>query len=537
VSRYTDLIVVDLQVEYVAAATEAELERNVQAALDSIALARVVTAILLAGPGQGGDLSVMIEHGASGVGFVPDAIEARFYLAEIPAEISARRAAAVGRVTAGLELKDSDLVATSAGAVTAGMLLFGTESAERNTYTGQSDWYIDEDNGSDTAEGDSPSTALRSHGELERRLGSDAVLGQDTKVHILSPTLTGPITLRAFVRTPEDRLRYLGENPTQLASGTVTAKTSLNAATNTPLDITDSAIGDWDTAGPGGTSLIGHRVRLTSGANVGAVGWLVKRVTATQARCSPFQLVDPLVNASWMPPLVEPAVSDSYVVEQLPIITAGLKAEVYRLSRGVSSSDFTALLVDSVEFEQANTANIAFIGTDSVGAFFSRCRIGAVHFNMDFGYIVDCLLAPASVISLRGTNKVVSGGAALGIASFTEALTLARHWLLQSGFVSAPNGGGVVNTLLDGFAVFDATGGAISLSPSAKLLSGGSSRVWGSGGSDVGLSVPSGAQVIYANNKPSVTGSAGDTRIGGSVVAYAAIPTFDTTKACGVVQE
>ena len=63
-------------------------------------------------------------------------------------------------------------------------------------------------------------------------------------------------------------------------------------ATQTPPDVTDAAVGDWTTAGPGGTSLLWQRMRLTSGANAGAVAIAIGH---QQAHSLGYGLVGPLI--------------------------------------------------------------------------------------------------------------------------------------------------------------------------------------------------------------------------------------------------
>ena len=274
-SRYTDATVIDLQAAYVVAATEAELERNVQAALDAITLTRVVTAILLGGPGSGGSLSVMIEHGSAGSGFVPDAIEARFYLAEIPAEIANRRAGAAARATAGLSLKDSVLTGTSAGGLTGGMLLFGTASAERNTYLAQTDWYINESTGDDSNSGATSGTALATSAELVRRFGTDPLIDDVTINVWLESDITAVFEMSARFQGDDAAIWIHGGVAAILATDVVTAWTSLTPGSEPA--ITGTTIADFSIyAGYRLTWLdgpmVGNSVFLGAQAESGAVG-------------------------------------------------------------------------------------------------------------------------------------------------------------------------------------------------------------------------------------------------------------------------
>lgn len=66
--------------------------------------------------------------------------------------------------------------------------------------------------------------------------------------------------------------------------------------------ITDATLsGDWADSGPGGTSLVGKMIILTSGSHSGKVAWILEDLGSKVARVSQF--ADPGTFATGFPSL------------------------------------------------------------------------------------------------------------------------------------------------------------------------------------------------------------------------------------------
>ena len=141
------------------------------------------------------------------------------------------------------------------------------------------DWYVDPVNGSDTNDGLSVDTAFASYRPLSQRIGSPmTVIKQDTTIHVLNdiPDSELPFTFQGIVVTPFI-LRLVQENPTVLMDAATlgTVQNIVHGTTRPSIQLNPPV--DFTTAGPGSTTLVGHRFRKLSGpgaANVGTLFWL-----------------------------------------------------------------------------------------------------------------------------------------------------------------------------------------------------------------------------------------------------------------------
>lgn len=143
------------------------------------------------------------------------------------------------------------------------------------SFATQANWYIDPVDGDDGNNGETAATALATMGELQRRLNG-AYINQATVVHILNDVPSADAFVPVLRIGPAGGLRFNGENPTTLATRTLSGVVQEASASNTRGSITSAGF-DW-------TPYIaqnGQRVRITAGGNVGAVSFLQKIGGAT----------------------------------------------------------------------------------------------------------------------------------------------------------------------------------------------------------------------------------------------------------------
>lgn len=183
----------------------------------------------------------------------------------------------------------------------------------------QSDFYIDPVSGSDNNSGESPAEAIATWEEYAKRIGTGVVTATPFQfVHILNDLpATDPILVEAVYR---NGLIVQGERTTVI-SGTVTSATAWDTASTpiTPGTLEDASLSgtSWSDSGPGGTSLIGKQIVMTSGANVGKTGWLLADLGGKVARIS--QLFDVNTFATGTP-----APGDTFDVVDLTVVAGGI---------------------------------------------------------------------------------------------------------------------------------------------------------------------------------------------------------------------
>lgn len=163
----------------------------------------------------------------------------------------------------------------------------------------QADWFVNALTGDDANDGATSATALRTFAEWSSRIGggrATVAMTVDIETDLTEDefVIDGTFPLTLTVRGTRTVLR----------SGTISAVQDWDLSLS-PIDegqITDATLpADWVDSGPGGTSLIGKMIVLTSGAGAGAQGWLLKDLGAKVARTSrllntaTFGVADPVV--------------------------------------------------------------------------------------------------------------------------------------------------------------------------------------------------------------------------------------------------
>jgi len=126
-------------------------------------------------------------------------------------------------------------------------------------YLTRNNWYIDPVTGDDNAPGDTPGSALKTYAEFQRRVGDFTILTPTEtflNINILNDLgFTDPITFRNIMG--RGRSCFINGSEKVLATGTLTGTTDKDRSTNTPWQITDTAV-DW-------SQYIGYKVVITSG--------------------------------------------------------------------------------------------------------------------------------------------------------------------------------------------------------------------------------------------------------------------------------
>lgn len=331
-----------------------------------------------------------------------------------------------------------------------------------------------------------------------------AVDMQDTTLHLLSEGNDGdPLVLDRFLATPKLGTGFFirGPAPTVLYSGTLTDVTNEDSATNQPLVLEIDEPGfDWDTAGPGGTSLIGHRVRMVTGSNPGSVCWLAARLSATQAIANRLLNISTYASSVWAP-------GNQLVVESftrcpdLYIKCAGGAAYAEVVDLAVRNH---VTCVGRIWFKGCDLGPVDLLYNGGEAVYLSGCKFGG---SGQFSGVVV-----SGMLTIDGGLTRVTG------VENARRLYLGEHGLNYGTVFSATNT--TVELAHGGFGFMNwASGPAITLRTDCHLEIGNGDRLWGTTSSPntYGLRMFGGGIGAY-NTLPTLRGTETSTANGGTNV-------------------
>jgi hypothetical protein len=237
----------------------------------------------------------------------------------------------------------------------------------------QAAWYVNATNGDDDNDG-SAGAPIKTGTELQLRLPRNTKLngGNAVTIHIVA----GAPDLLFFAFGDHSNVAIIGEAPTTVIAGTLTAAVALNRAANTPTVIEASGLaGSWTALGG-----VGKRIRLTSGATLGTAWIAVDNGGANkQAQTTPF--LDAAGHT------FTPAGTESFVVESLTQINS-LQIEW--------SDSWKSLFVSltDVELKASSNTNISNVFLLGVGCLFSDALLTA--YGESFVELLGCQVAGVS---------------------------------------------------------------------------------------------------------------------------------------------
>lgn len=426
----------------------------------------------------------------------------------------------------------ADGITVVTGAVGGGQWLRRNNGSQR--WLQQADWFIDASAGDDENDGNTSGTALRTHAELERRWGPNALLRQTTTVNILTDLDATDDATPYIDVTLEDgdvNLFYVG-TATTILSGTLTAATTADSSTNTAQSVTDAAVGDWDTAGPGGTSVIGFRMRLTAN---NARAFLAQRVSATEARTGIFE------TASRTPPqsisAFSPVGNEAYVVESLTNMRDA-HFKVRRSPANLAAGNAFGLWVEDLIID-GTTLRFDGLSSSSGAALVAndiRCLVLDSLVGGTSGLLISgCGIKAQAGIPLIGVESS-RGRTAFAACVFFEGVTIERGstvlFLEPDNLFQGPGAATNPGLLLEELAhadlrghvgAFDWDAPGVRLQGSIHTEQSGGWRIYGDG-NDRGMQVDRGGRFIYDPNPPPITGSIDQFLIGGTVFTSADLP-------------
>lgn len=410
----------------------------------------------------------------------------------------------------------------------------------------QADWYLNPSTGNDENSGATSLLPIKTLAELDRRLSSQ-MLQQTTNVRLMGSYAAQYLRFTEL-RIAENPTNSGGNGPFRLiVQGDSSAWTTIftsNVAgiasfqnvqritAGNRYAVTDNNLGVTDPA-----TFVGHRIRLTTGANAGAISWVLKKLSATQFATGPFMAAISLTAGDLsVPTIITPAPGDQYVIEDVVAlkgieIVNGVARSDLRDGTGTTSS--FSPIVAHVDIGQGATTiadaadcNIMIAGTVHGQAAIPRPMFAyskaAIGFAAGFGAgrtLAACFAFTTSFTIIAGrmdgtcfiTQGVGVGGqigaflscpigtvTTLGSDCTTQGASLAQQG--PSGLVIADTGLGVYDSIGSPFTIstgqfVDCSGIIYGTNPAAAAGS-------------AAIRCQSGAFLRYsAGNKPVITGN------------------------------
>lgn len=414
----------------------------------------------------------------------------------------------------------------------------------------EADWYVDPAAGDDENDGLTTDTALATVAEVTRRINGQT-LQQQTTIWLMGDCAEHPIIkVHQSETEPGARVLLRGHSSawTTVRTGSITSFTDLvRTAPSEAMIVTDTSIDDW-------TNYLGFRVRLTSGAGAGACFFPVKRISATQARCTPANTFDP-TSALFYAGRTIPTVGNTYVIERLPGIY-GMTVEVTRASHSGQGQQFRAVVSDIEIGKGLATPELGTIQIRSgisslpaLSAWIGHCRILVREIVGDelgiYGSLFDARFASSSQARFWGAGVHAGGcigsfrGGSHGRFFLSEDFTIQGSGSPNSGLRCLTNWSIQAN----GMAVFDAANDAVQVGLADAVDCVVAAPLYGTGSTGSGVQIDAGAIMRLGSvaNVPTITGGGAqpEANIGGTGVTWAAIAagpgSVNAAKMCGIV--
>lgn len=390
-------------------------------------------------------------------------------------------------------------------------------------WTVQASWFIDPA-GSDENDGATALRPLATFAELSRRISGGSI-AQTTTVTLAAGTygVELDLTLAAGV------FFIVQGAVTQTATGTLSAVTNsvplVNPGVSTRGAITNTG---------GDPAFVDRtRLRLTSGANAGALAWVTRVIAADNVNVSRWARTDPVVTT--LPTVGNASVGNTYVVESF----------VSTFDRvNVTCRGSGRIIVRECVITGAGVAN--------------RCRNDAG--TLGGVYFYSCLFNGSSSLWYQGEGLFVSCAFQASVTVFQNAYMSLRANVFTGVGGLTLDGGAVANlarsncfdaspiTVHTAWLQFtgspgdcefsDQTLASITVWPGGIVDNDSGCILWGADNSTANTLVVrslSPGIAPAALNLLNIPGGTNDTIIGGTATAYGALPFYNTARGCGIV--
>lgn len=369
----------------------------------------------------------------------------------------------------------------------------------------QASWFCNPSSGNDENDGSTSGTAIKTLAELDRRLSAQMVQ-QTTTVSLMGSYASEYFRLRD-VRIALNPTNAGGAGPFRLivqgdssaftnvftsnVAGITSFQTVTRVAAGVRYAVTDNNLGGTDPA-----TFIGHRIRLTTGANTGATSWVLKKLSATQFATGPFITAVVASTTGGTGTLITPAAGDRYVIEDV----VGVKGiEIidgiarYDLRDGTATTSLITPVLVNLDIGQGGTTATAVADSNLIAptpvpgvvgvtrTTIMASRIASSVVILGSGNITGCLFACPSQIDVSAgridascfltigaavgaaTNAVIHGPVAVQGPSLVNDLT-------SQGVSLALQGAAGTLVFGSGIGLYDCVGIPITIRPGFTLI-------------------------------------------------------------------
>lgn len=376
----------------------------------------------------------------------------------------------------------------------------------------QTEWFIDADTGDDDNDGDTGLTALRTlEGFMARVEGG--IFESPTTVEIRGDH-SGENLQGSFQLANGATVQFSGMSATVVDSDTITTFTATNAAAS-EASLVDVTAKDW-------TPFINKRIRITSGDATGSVAWIAiddpDSAGTNIVRTSAFGDI-PLFG--FLAPS-NPSGGDDFVIEDLTPI-GGVDLDVYS---GETSSGKVAIWFEDFESSDSKKFSVR-----SGNVFSTTQIVRSVCGVVEAGAAISLCHYPGGIAS---SETPIALQACLFTAARTQVdakITSISFSIFQAARLVCV--GRQVFLLFD-TGVFDVVEDEGVNVQGMCLLNMPVGTLYGSNIENEGVVVDPAAVMTFAT-LPTISGTVGDVRIGGTLTTWGALPADTvTTKGAGV---
>jgi hypothetical protein len=388
----------------------------------------------------------------------------------------------------------------------------------------QAAWFIDSVAGNDTNDGTTALTALQTIPELGRRIN-----GRNYTANAVV-TLAGTFPAQTWNVAPivprGVTFDIIGAATTVLGPDTITTYTARSGAGNTSATLLSAATSF--------AASVGRRIRITIGANAGAVAWVLADLGGNTCRVSAF--------ISTAGTVVVPANGDTFVVETLNTVIGGVSTPMHTGGGIIRMTDVEIQSQNALQIHQFYASTTPQITAPG----FFRCKFGgatAMQWVGGTAYNACCFQVHTQTYQ---TGDYFEGGS----ARISSAMSI-RHALVGSALSYNCHDGTSATLSVTGDAVvqdivdrqfFGQTGAQ------TVLLTDNAAFMWQTGifhygvvGTTVAYLVRSGCMLGYVTNKPGILGNVpgvNDIKLGGTDFGWGAIPAVNAlNNAAAVVRQ
>jgi hypothetical protein len=276
-------------------------------------------------------------------------------------------------------------------------------------------WYLDQTIGSDSNDGLTALSPLKTPVELTCRLGPRALWDHSVTVHVGINGLGDLLCVRGDLSGQNNFVDVIGTPTVLLDAGTIATFAAVDHTVPRSTQLTATGVADW-------TPYIGKRIRITSGARSGTIMWIMLANPdgsgVATARVQPPARID---TAGITQPFATttPIVGDPIVIESVPYVPTVVYdvQATQTLSTGTRYAERLGYVLD------LSIRNLQFIVPSNIGpslAYQSMvfgCNLSVVDAHSSaigiFNFpIVACLstLVPGGRTSLRSVGAYVQCG-------------------------------------------------------------------------------------------------------------------------------